>query len=340
MGRPKSGKVVACQACGMDIYVRDGDLKTQKTFTCSKKCMGEIKQGIKRSAEVGLHISQTKRGKPLTEDHKKKLREAPRKLPTIEAIAKRTDALRKHYQDPEVLAMLPDSRIKYTCEQCGNDFFRYRNGTKRGQNKYCSVKCRGIANQTRVVRVCPSCGKNYTTTPSKIAAGNRRCSRTCSTASHQILKPCEYCGKMFKSRYFMINSSSRKYCSRRCYGKAESGPNSSLYIHGKWKAPYCPKFDEKLKEEIRDAFGRKCYLCPKIESENGNKLDVHHCDYNKGQGCGQRWNLLPLCIGCHARTTHKRKRHYYFNLLSNYWAMNPDINFRGSDAWYIHHPSG
>lgn len=88
---------------------------------------------------------------------------------------------------------------------------------------------------------------------------------------------------------------------------------------------YCYKFDEQLRESIREEFDRKCFLCGMPES--GRKLDVHHCDYNKGQGCGQRWALIPLCNRCHAKTGHNR--HYYFNLLANYWAMNESIHLGG-----------
>lgn len=91
------------------------------------------------------------------------------------------------------------------------------------------------------------------------------------------------------------------------------------------KQAYCYKFNEDLRERVRESFGRTCYLCPTTEANNGKKLDVHHADYNKGQGCGHEWNLLPLCIRCHAKTGHYR--HYYFNLLSNYWCMNPEIHF-------------
>ena len=111
--------------------------------------------------------------------------------------------------------------------------------------------------------------------------------------------------------------------------KALSGQRSSFWRGGITKRRYCPKFNTVLKEEIRDRFGRKCFLCPITEEERGKKLDVHHCDYNKGQGCGQKWSLLPLCHKCHMKTnTH---RHYYFALLSNYWAMNPEINFNSQE---------
>ena len=89
----------------------------------------------------------------------------------------------------------------------------------------------------------------------------------------------------------------------------------------RWKGgisqKYCDKFNSILKENVRETFGRKCFLCG--VPENGRKLEVHHCDFNKGQGCGRQWNLVPLCKSCHTKTSHNR--HYYFNLLSNYWAM-------------------
>lgn len=90
--------------------------------------------------------------------------------------------------------------------------------------------------------------------------------------------------------------------------------------------PYCPAFNRALKEEIRETFGRKCYLCGK--KENGRGLDIHHCDYNKGQGCGQRWSLIPLCKSCHTKTNFNR--HHWFNLLSNYWINN---HFNGGMIW-------
>lgn len=112
------------------------------------------------------------------------------------------------------------------------------------------------------------------------------------------------------------------------FRESMTGENNPMYGRhgeraGNWKGgrsyePYCPKFTEKLKEEVREAFGRKCYLCPKTEKENGERLSVHHCDYQKSQGCnGQRWSLLPLCHRCHTLST-MRKWHY-FALLRDYW---------------------
>jgi hypothetical protein len=103
--------------------------------------------------------------------------------------------------------------------------------------------------------------------------------------------------------------------------------------HWNWKGGtshqrYCPKFNERLREDVRDKFERCCYLCGILESDAiGNlKLSVHHVDYFKNSLCrGRSWAFVPLCRPCHTKTNYNRW--YWFNLLINYWAMNPEINF-------------
>lgn len=95
------------------------------------------------------------------------------------------------------------------------------------------------------------------------------------------------------------------------------GPKNAAWRGGISKQRYCPRFNEYLREEIRNSFNRECFICG--VHENGKKLDVHHVDYNKGQGCGQKWSLVPLCHSCHMKTN--TNRWYWFNLLSNYWAV-------------------
>lgn len=119
-------------------------------------------------------------------------------------------------------------------------------------------------------------------------------------------------------------SKSQKISQARPEVKAKLSAARSGEKHYNWKGgissfPYCPKFNKKLKEEIRNAFGRRCFLCNVSEKQNDKLLDVHHVDYNKGQGCGQRWSLIPLCRVCHTKTNFYRW--YWFALLSNYWAI-------------------
>lgn len=105
--------------------------------------------------------------------------------------------------------------------------------------------------------------------------------------------------------------------------KQRTGDANSNWKGGISFEPYCQKFDNELRERIREEFDHKCFLCGKPEVNR--KLCVHHVDYNKGQGCGHSWSLVPLCISCHIKTNYNRW--YWFCLLNSYWAQNIDINF-------------
>lgn len=73
--------------------------------------------------------------------------------------------------------------------------------------------------------------------------------------------------------------------------------------------PYCPKFDEDLKERVREFFGKCCYICGIGESETGQKLDVHHVNYQKMACCEEEIKPLfvPLCRKCHGKTHGDRE---------------------------------
>ena len=69
-------------------------------------------------------------------------------------------------------------------------------------------------------------------------------------------------------------------------------------------ASYCELWCEDLREYIRDKYNRVCFICGRTEEENGQKLDVHHVDYNKQCDCdGTECKLVPLCRSCHGHTT-------------------------------------
>ena len=90
--------------------------------------------------------------------------------------------------------------------------------------------------------------------------------------------------------------------------KANGGKNNGSWKGGYSLEPYCQKFTYKLKEKIREKYSRRCFLCGKTEKENHRKLDVHHIDYNKNQGCNEHeWKLVPVCISCHGITGGDRK---------------------------------
>lgn len=69
---------------------------------------------------------------------------------------------------------------------------------------------------------------------------------------------------------------------------------------------YCEKFDEACRENNRNKYGNRCFICDIPESDNITKsgkqiaLSVHHYDMNKMNGCDDTdWRLVPVCMHCH-----------------------------------------
>ena len=106
------------------------------------------------------------------------------------------------------------------------------------------------------------------------------------------------------------NLKQKRVISCGCYHierlKELSGKNSVHWRGGRSFEPYCYKFNKQKREEIRERHSRRCFLCGRTEEANGRKLDVHHVNYDKNQGCESNWDLIPLCKKCHAKTNSKR----------------------------------
>ena len=67
---------------------------------------------------------------------------------------------------------------------------------------------------------------------------------------------------------------------------------------------------------MRDYWYNQCLLCNKTEEENGQKMSVHHVDYNKIQGCESvEWKLVSLCKSCNVHVNGNRD--YYEHLFTN-----------------------
>jgi len=98
----------------------------------------------------------------------------------------------------------------------------------------------------------------------------------------------------------------------------KSGEQHINWKNGASFKPYCPKFNNKFKEKIRDRFNRKCFLCLITEEEQMRKqqecgkrsfkLSVHHINYDKNCLCEEtKCKFVPLCHSCHAKTNNNRE---------------------------------
>lgn len=93
---------------------------------------------------------------------------------------------------------------------------------------------------------------------------------------------------------------------------ANSGEKGGSWIDGRSFLPYCKKFNEGLKEQIRNRDNRTCQCCG--DKENGSKLHVHHIHYDK-LNCYP--DLISLCMVCHNKTQTNRDywETFFINLL-------------------------
>jgi len=82
------------------------------------------------------------------------------------------------------------------------------------------------------------------------------------------------------------------------------GDKNGNWQGGTGREPYAWTFNEELKEEIRRRDGYYCQRCGKTQAENGQKLSIHHIDYNKKNS--DPMNLITLCNGCNGRVNTNR----------------------------------
>lgn len=131
-----------------------------------------------------------------------------------------------------------------------------------------------------------------------------------------------------------LSDNTRKKISEANKGKLK-GENNPNWNNGSSFLPYCHKFNENLKEAVRKRDDRLCQNCG--VKENGNKHNVHHIHYDKGN-CYP--NLITLCTSCNVKANSNRDmwESYYMNKLNDrgllHWTLINFLNDSESDENY------
>lgn len=124
-----------------------------------------------------------------------------------------------------------------------------------------------------------------------------------------------------RSLEFRINASLNKL--------REKNPN---WKGGTSYLPYCPKFNETLKRDIREMYDNKCILCGRNDKDNITltgkhyKLSIHHIFFDKQEGCnGNEFRLVPLCLYCHNKIGLYNMKYYteYILFIQKLYNINP-----------------
>ena len=157
----------------------------------------------------------------------------------------------------------------------------------------------------------------------------RNLCKSCCQKGHQ-----NNLGKQFskKSKKNMSNAHIGKYISLKTRIKMScSRHNISIKDFNEFltEQKYCYKFNNQLKIQIRNKYNNCDYISG-IHKDICNKersLDVHHVDYDKMQGCGKNFNLIPLSHVNHSKTNTNR---LFWNRLFIY-SLEIDKTYYGDD---------
>lgn len=208
------------------------------------------------------------------------------------------------------------TRIARICETCGTEFFTTPSRLRYAGARFCSRKCRDVANRRRVEKTCENCGQMFEEVLNRLKTGRGKyCSLKCANEWRakndpkgpankfwkRVTKVCETCGGEFMVKAHRVTSA--RFCSCRCYGSWKKTDvqkaNNPNWKSGKSFEPYPLAFDEEFRESIRKRDERACAVC------RLSGLDVHHIDYDKSRTIPE--NCVTLCRSCHAVTNWNRE---------------------------------
>jgi len=175
------------------------------------------------------------------------------------------------------------------CENCEKRIWRKQCELNLYNHFFCSHKCYNIINKTKLktTLICKTCEKKFVVRPS--AKNRRYCSHKCYWKSgiHKGEK------RPWNRNPDKIEKQSKKVM----------GSNNPNWKGGLSFEPYSSKFNEELKEKIRERDNYECQYCHK--KFKGKKLQIHHIDYNKKNS--SEFNLISLCAYHHGRTNSNRE---------------------------------
>lgn len=191
--------------------------------------------------------------------------------------------------------------MKVKCQQCGREIWVRPSALKEGRGKYCSRKCLGLANRSRVTRKCKWCEKEFWTYLSMAKKGcGKYCSNKCFEKwrrSRRVERTCVICKKVFEIHLCMIRKGGGICCSRSCAAILRRGKGNGRWIDGRSFFPYGPEFNRFLKKKIREKYENICQKCKNKFTRSF--LEVHHLDHDKFNNTLK--NLILWCKSCHAR---------------------------------------
>jgi len=202
---------------------------------------------------------------------------------------------------PKDLKLKSGKKILAACDECG----KIRTITKHDYRDFC-YDCAIHSEETRSKISEKAKGRTLSEeTKKKISDGGKG-----RTVSEETKRKISAAGKRLRvgENHPMFGKHHSEE-TRKKMSEAQKGENHYNWQGGKSFEPYCHKFNFAFKEYIREKFARVCYLCAKTEEGNGQRLSVHHVNYDKGCMCNDNLTcqFVPLCRSCNLKVNNNRE---------------------------------
>ncbi len=203
------------------------------------------------------------------------------------------------------------SKVKKTCEVCGDTFYLYPSEIEEGKGKYCSRECQNEGMKNRETYTCPNCGEEFKAIISERKYNNKYCSRECylEDAKDRVKTECDNCGKEIIKRRTQFERTENHFCSDLCKYEYRSDDRSiDNYF-------YSTKWWHKRRREVLERDNYECQVCGLTNQESKDKtdfeLDIHHKEplknfEDKKEG-SKISNLITLCRKCHRKIEVENK---------------------------------
>lgn len=205
-------------------------------------------------------------------------------------------------------------KVKKTCMYCNNEYLIVF--SKKNVSRFCSKGCKNKYNGFLSKWVKDQQGKHFCQCGCGVAIEIKRHhhasgipkyikGHNCKNGNHHL--------------YGIKYSDEHKQKLSDAHKGLQVGDKNPAWNGGTSFLPYCHKFNNQLKERVRNRDNRTCQNCG--TKENGKRLAVHHIHYDK-ENCYP--DLIALCNSCNIKANGNREywEEYYMNILDSRGLLN------------------
>ena len=172
-------------------------------------------------------------------------------------------------------------------------------------DKYCSIECYNNSNKNkRIEKKCPSCGKLFHATTSRINhGGGKYCSKKCKykALNKKIKRMCKVCGKEFSTSKYRVEHGGGKFCSKKCRGESRNGEDHPNWKGGKVKriCKECGKEFYVLACYVKRNQGKYCSIECSSKARSKNQRGENSPNWKGGLiehvclSCGKKFYIAP-----------------------------------------------